>query len=253
MTQFVEALDGTPLAFETYGDPGRPAVFLGPHFYATNLIAGVTSPWIDGLRDDFHLILADYPRGLGQTGNPVGMRQTPEFLVEEYGRIADAAGAARFGWVGYSFGGAVGVQLAARTGRVKALAVGGFPPLKAPFALMRDISRDIALNPPPGHEAMAELHWASVGFYESLIGWHEAEAIASLTMPRLVFIGTEDRAQGLPPPWDAPLAETVRRNEARLAELGWEVAWLSGADHMGAVLPDVSLGPVREFLLRSLT
>lgn len=59
-----KAPDGTEIYFETRGDTTRPTVFMGPHFYASfrnDLIEGFEDPtqaWIDGLEEDFHLLLA---------------------------------------------------------------------------------------------------------------------------------------------------------------------------------------------------
>ena len=50
--------------------------------------------------------------------------------------VADAAAADRFAWYGYSCGGVVGLQLAARTDHLTALVCGGWPPLGAPYDRM---------------------------------------------------------------------------------------------------------------------
>jgi pimeloyl-ACP methyl ester carboxylesterase len=112
--QSVIVADGTEIWFVTYGDQSRPAIFLGPHFYATlgRSEADDTHQWIAALKNDFFLIVADYPRGFGRTGNPLGLAFTPDVACQEYCHIADAAGVGRFGWVGYSYGGAIGVQVA---------------------------------------------------------------------------------------------------------------------------------------------
>src|SRR5438477_76570 len=43
--------------------------------------------------------------------------------------VADAERAERFAWFGFSWGAVVGLQLATRTNRLTALALGGWPPL----------------------------------------------------------------------------------------------------------------------------
>ena len=61
-----------------------------------------SGPWIEALRREFFLIIADYPRGIGRTPAPQGLAFNPDVATEEYLRIADAAHVDRFGWFGYS-------------------------------------------------------------------------------------------------------------------------------------------------------
>jgi pimeloyl-ACP methyl ester carboxylesterase len=249
----VTAADGTEIWFATHGDPLRPAVLLGPHFYASygRTEADDTQQWIDGLKQEFFLIVADYPRGFGRTGNPLGLDFTPDVAAEEYARIADAAGVKSFGWVGYSYGGAIGIQVACRSGRVSALAVGGFPPLNAPFREMVEVTTRIATTPPPGWDVDPKLLWSSVGFYSPLLRWPEREAVAKLEMPRMAFIGTEDigvPSYGI----ETPMAADLRKAEPELKSLGWQLEWIEGRDHTNAIQAAASLPAVRDFLRRSL-
>lgn len=251
--QRVNAADGTELWFDTHGDPANPALFLGPHFYASfSPMPGEdwTAPWIDGLKDDFFLIVADYPRGMGRTGNPQGLDFDPEVAVEEYRHIASAAGVERFGWIGYSYGGAMGVQLACRSDLITALAVGGFPPLNAPFREMVDICTRAAEGAVAGgHDP--KLAWSSVGFYTPMLDWPERDEIARLDIPRLAFMGSDD--VGMPGMGvDVPLAGRLREAEEDLASLGWRIAWLDHADHLAGVRADIALAPVRAFLRDAL-
>lgn len=250
--QSLTVADGTEIWFATHGDPLSPAILLGPHFYASlgRTDADDTQQWIDGLKEDFFLIVADYPRGFGRTKNPLGMEFTPDVAAEEYGRIADAAGVERFGWVGYSYGGAIGVQLACRSNRVSALAVGGFPPLNAPFQQMVEITTRAATSPAAA-DLDPKLLWSAVGFYAPLPQWPEREELAKLAMPRMAFIGTED--VGVPLHGvDLPLAATLRDTEPALKALGWQVAWVEGRDHLSAIQAEASLPLVRDFFRKSL-
>lgn len=248
------AADGTEIWYSTHGDRSCPAIFLGPHFYASfgRSEGDDTSLWINGLKEEFFLIVADYPRGFGRTGNPLGLAFTPDVASEEYCRIADAAGAGQFGWVGYSYGGAIGVQVACRSGRVAALAVGGFPPLNAPFQEMAKISTQMAAESSASAEANQKLLWSAAGFYTPLTDWPEYDQVTMLAMPRMTFIGTED--VGVPLHGvDLPLAATVRTAAPALNKLGWEIEWLHGQDHLSAVGAAVSLPVVRDFFRRALT
>jgi pimeloyl-ACP methyl ester carboxylesterase len=204
--------DGTEIHFQTHGERTKPAIFMGPHFFTSRSADAppFTEVWIDRLKQDFFLITADYPRGVGRTGNPLGLAYTPDIAAAECERIADAAGVERFGWLGYSFGGALGVQLACRTARVAALVVGGFPPLNAPFRLLSEILATAAASSSASPNADVSVLWTAVGFYRPLIEWAERREVSRLTMPRLAFMGDEDTAQGLPEPGSAPLADNLR-------------------------------------------
>jgi hypothetical protein len=66
-------------------------------------------------------------------------------------------------------------------------------------------------------------------------------------MPRLAFMGTQDA-------FDAPnptLADRLRRAEGELRALGWDIAWIEGQDHLGAMDGRVSGPVVRSFLERA--
>ncbi|MDT9600601.1 alpha/beta fold hydrolase [Sphingosinicella rhizophila] len=247
------AADGTEIWFATHGDPLRPALFLGPHFYASfgRTDGDDTDKWIDGLKEDFFLIVADYPRGFGRTGNPLGMDFTPGIAAAEYERIAEAAGVERFGWVGYSYGGAIGVQVACRSDRVSALAVGGFPPLDAPYQDMVDITTRMATAMEAAGGVDPKLLWSSVGFYSPLPQWPEDEEMAKLEIPRMAFMGTEDIGVPLHGV-DLPLAAILREAEPAMKRMGWQVAWLEGQDHVTTIEAAVSLPAVRDFFRKSL-
>jgi pimeloyl-ACP methyl ester carboxylesterase len=254
MHAIATAADGTEIHFATYGNAERPAVFLGPHFYLTppQPDPSTTHAWIAALSQDFFLIVADYPRGIGLTRHPQGLAFNPEIAAQEYLQIANAAGVTRFGFLGYSFGGAMGVQLACRTDRIAALAVGGFPPLNAPFKLMTELSRGIAEAPPPlpNHMDPGVLQ-SAVGFYAPLANWPEREQISRLTMPRLVFMGDRDSGQGAAQV--IPLADNLREAEHALRALGWQVVWLPGHDHLSAESPEVTSHLVHRFFSEALS
>jgi pimeloyl-ACP methyl ester carboxylesterase len=241
------------LHFETHGSRANPAILMGSHFYPTRALNddSFTGRWIEQLQDEFFLLVADYPRGIGRTGNPQGLAYHPDIAAQEYLLIADAAGLDRFGWLGYSFGGAMGVQVACRSSRVTALAVGGFPPLNAPFQRILAMATDMAANPPTLPESIAPGVLATtVGFYAPLVIWPEREEIVKLTMPRMVFMGDQD-GEG-PDPTSAPLAAHLRAAEGELRALGWKVRWLEGRDHVSAIHPDASFAAVQQFFRDAL-
>uniref|UniRef100_UPI003555F096 alpha/beta fold hydrolase n=1 Tax=Streptomonospora nanhaiensis TaxID=1323731 RepID=UPI003555F096 len=146
--------------------------------------------------------------------------------------VADAAGAERFAYYGYSWLALAGLQLAVRTDRLSALAMGGFPPLDGPYAAMLRVTEatheraraqeqagpragsgaPAAPEPPrepaPAAEqpgSLADYDWFSaemtlsepqtrqfVTLYRSLRGFDDRAAQAHLTAPRLCFAGSAD-------------------------------------------------------------
>jgi pimeloyl-ACP methyl ester carboxylesterase len=248
------AADGTEIHYLTRGDETRPTIYLGPHCYASSVEGEPRTPhdptrgWIDALADAFHLIVADNPRGMGATGNPLGLGYSPDIAVADFEAILDAAGVDRVGWVGYSYGGAYGVQVACRSDRLAAVAIGGWPPLHAPFARLVELTTETASNPTPELAGNPDLLWASVGFYTPLTTWPERQNVERLELPRLAFMGTGDEV-GPPGP---TLSDLLRRAEPELVELGWEIAWIEGADHLGAQPAEASAGAVRAFFERAL-
>jgi pimeloyl-ACP methyl ester carboxylesterase len=242
--------DGGPIVIGTCGDASKPPVFLGPHFYASHIPgnADYQQAWIESLTQNFFLVVADYPRGIGRTRDPHGISFNPAILAKDYTQVADLLGLGRFAYVGYSFGAAVGIQLACRTDRISALLIGGFPPLDAPYTALRQLSEAAAQLPDLKREGVdAGVLWSAVGFYAALEDWPERTEVPSLKMPRLLFLGDDDRAQGATR--SLPIADIVRDTERELKSLGWQVHWLSGHDHSSAMQPDVALPIVREFLL----
>jgi hypothetical protein len=145
----------------------------------------------------------------------------------------------------------MGVQIACRTGRVSALAVGGFPPLNAPCRLLLEMSRHVANDPRASPESTDPgVLWSAVGFYASLVTWPDRAAVSGLTMPRLAYMGDQDEGQGCI--WPVPLADRLRSTENELRAMGWEISWLTGNDHLSADQPDVALPVVLTFLEKAL-
>jgi pimeloyl-ACP methyl ester carboxylesterase len=70
--------------------------------------------------------------------NPAVDGLTPESVASDLLAIADASGADRFAYYGYSWLALAGLQLALRTDRLWALAMGGYPPLDGPYRAMPD-------------------------------------------------------------------------------------------------------------------
>ncbi|MFC7591838.1 alpha/beta fold hydrolase [Nonomuraea antimicrobica] len=81
---------------------------------------------IDGLSDAFRVVAFDYQGHVMSTPKPATL--TPGNVVRDLLAVADAVGAERFAYYGYSWLALSGLQLAIRTDRLTALVMGGFPP-----------------------------------------------------------------------------------------------------------------------------
>ncbi|HEX5203047.1 MAG TPA: alpha/beta hydrolase [Actinoplanes sp.] len=258
--------DGSIIDVTVLGSPGDPAVLLpvgtrlleGPaadeirawggepntgHALATALAAA-------GLR----VIAADYEAHL--TEHPKPRTLTAAALAADLLAIADAGGAGRFAYYGYSWLALAGLQLAVRTDRLTALAMGGYPPLGGPYEGMLAVTRvahRMALEPPAPVGEPTPGDWDSVPFtrtpdqtlqyvtmYESLQDFDERAALAGLTVPRLAFAGEKDIiAYGSQ--WDdlvVDIAGPLAEHRAELVALGWTVETVPGADHMTAMRSD---------------
>src|SRR5215218_412272 len=135
---------------------------------------------------------------------------TPDTLAADLVAIADAAGADRFAYYGYSWLALAGLQLAIRTDRLWALAMGGYPPVDGPYKSMLAVTRAahekaLAPAPPPPIEEVDPGDWDSAGvgagpevtrqfvtLYERLQDFDDRSAALGLRIPRLAFAGSED-------------------------------------------------------------
>jgi pimeloyl-ACP methyl ester carboxylesterase len=241
---------------------------------------------IDGLRDAFQVVAFDYQGHVMSTPKPDTL--TPANIAADLLAVADAAGAGRFAYYGYSWLALSGLQLAIRTDRLSALVMGGFPPYGGPYAEMLGVTRAthaMAVDPQPAPapvpesepgsepvsepvsepESGSEYDWSSaevtigeeatrqfVTLYEALQGFDDREV--RLSCPRLCFAGSADeidydeRWGGVRVSIGGPLA----RHEAELVALGWDVAVLDGLDHMSAMQPPNVLPLLRPWLEKTL-
>ncbi|MFL6190854.1 MAG: alpha/beta fold hydrolase [Actinomycetes bacterium] len=239
---------------------------------------------IDGLGDVFRVVAFDYEGHLLQVPKPDTL--TPANVVGDLLAVADAAGADRFAYYGYSWLAAAGLQLGIRSDRVAALAMGGFPPLDGPYGPMLQVTmatHEMAVansaSPPPSTataspaseepsgEPAGEPDWSQVEMslseaqtrqfvtlYQALQGFDDRAAQARLACPRLCFAGSADdidyaeRWGGVRVRVAAPLLE--RRTE--LERYGWEVRVLDGLDHTQAMQAAAVLPILRPWLTAAL-
>ena len=261
MPRSASMADGDRIDFEIFGNSG-PFVFLGPQIFLTPMIASVApiaKQYIDSLANRYRVIVADWPRGTGHSSPARGPSMTGQKVVEDIGRIADAAGADRFAWWGYSFGGSCGLQLASGNDRISALVCGGFPPLWQPISDMLNSVRRMERQ----QETLAhlikvgmpsidpELHKQNIAYYVSLSGQDERALVEAIRCPRMVFHDKDDVVElgGL----RHDLASRTRAAETDLIDLGWDVAWVeTGRQHFAMSDADACLSVFAPFLDRVL-
>ncbi|MGN0117449.1 MAG: alpha/beta fold hydrolase, partial [Streptomyces albidoflavus] len=208
--------DGTRIAYEIHGS--GPALLLpvdpvpkegarAEELRRWGMDPALGRTLADGLGDAFQVIAFDYE---GHRMRHPAAALTPDHLAVDLLAVADAAGAGRFAYYGYSWLALAGLQLALRTDRLAALAMGGFPPLGGPYAQMLRVTaaaHAMAQRPktPAGSGGGGEYDWSSVeiaadgaqtaqflGLYQALAGFDEAAAQSRIGCPRLCFAGSAD-------------------------------------------------------------
>jgi pimeloyl-ACP methyl ester carboxylesterase len=188
-------------------------------------------------------VAADYEGHLARVPKPRTL--TADAVAADLLAIADAAGADRFAYYGYSWLALAGLQLAIRTDRLTALAMGGFPPLGGPYGPMLTVTRaahrmalanrgllpDVNADITPGDWDAAEVVVAPeqteqyVTLYSSLDGFDERAALDRLEIPRLAFAGVGDNIS-YGPKWDnayVPIGEALSAHRDELVARGWRV------------------------------
>lgn len=248
---------------ESPGPP--PGVHIGVHGDGAPLLLGfplmashaeifgdagcrVLRGYLDRLTDRYRVLLLDYP-SIGRSASIPPGELTADRVCTDLLRAADAAGFDRFAYWGYSWGGAVGLQLASRTDRLSALVVGGWAPLGGHYeAVLRGARAQVEAPPAAAMVVLREpaQYGQWVTFYDSVRGWCEADALARLTCPRMVFVGADGDtdAGGV----SLPIATTVRAHRDRLEALGWRVCEIPGRDFSVCLDPETVVPVVRSFL-----
>jgi pimeloyl-ACP methyl ester carboxylesterase len=238
---------------------------------------------IDGLSDTFRVIAFDYEGQVLQVPKPDTL--TPANVAGDLLAVADAAGADRFAYYGYSWLALAGLQLGIRTDRLAALVMGGFPPLDGPYAQMLKITmatHELAVansasapgtatssqpSEQPSAEPADELDWSQVEvslteaqtrqfvtLYQALQDFDDRAAQARLSCPRLCVVGSADeidygeRWGGV----QVSMADPVINGRDELQALGWQVVVLEGLDHTQAMQAVHVLPVLRPWLISAL-
>src|SRR5213082_1103303 len=135
--------DGSTIEIEVDGEgptlllPVNPQPVIGPQAEAMQQWGAdpaLGHSLIKGLSDAFRVVAFDYEGQCLRLPKPDTL--TPANAASDLLAVADAVGADRFAYYGYSWLAMIGLQLAIRTDRLLALIMGGFPPLNGPYEEM---------------------------------------------------------------------------------------------------------------------
>ncbi|HEU5228827.1 MAG TPA: hypothetical protein VFU49_13505 [Ktedonobacteraceae bacterium] len=226
---------------------------------------------IKGLSDAFRVVAFDYEGQCLRLPKPDTL--TPANVASDLLAVADAVGADRFAYYGYSWLALIGLQLAIRTDRLSALIMGGFPPLGGPYAAMLRVTttaHEMAVKAAQTDKGAADQQpaveagdWSNVQvtaspdqtrqfvtLYQALQGFDDRAAQVHITCPRLCFAGSADEIQ-YGPKWGdvlVSIAGPIRAERAELESLGWEVQVLNGLDHLQAMQVKHALPILRSWL-----
>ncbi|WP_144289855.1 alpha/beta fold hydrolase [Ideonella sp. A 288] len=225
----------------------------------TELFGSEMQPVLDGylnrLTDRYRVLRVDYP-SIGGSRDIAPEALTADRVCADLLAVASAAGFDRFVYWGYSWGAAVGLQLAARTDRLTALVLGGWPPLGAPYAGILQATRLKQADPEPSSLKVLRSkgqyrQWET--YYASMLNWPEAEAesVARIACPKMAFFGGEGDLieAGIP----IRIASIIREHRVQLEEQGWTVHEIAGQGHGVCMVPELAVPPVRSFLDSVLT
>jgi pimeloyl-ACP methyl ester carboxylesterase len=266
--------DGSTIEIEVHGAgptlllPVNPLPVTGPlaeqmRQYGTDPALGQSL--IKGLSDAFRVVAFDYEGQCLRRPKPDTL--TPANTANDLLAVADAAGADRFAYYGYSWLAMIGLQLAIRTDRLSALIMGGFPPLNGPYEEMLLVTT-VAYEMASGARATPsadESEWSGmalsrdqtrqfVTLYQALQGFDDRAAQARITCPRLCFVGSADEIQ-YGQYWgnvSVSLAGPIVQGQAQLSDLGWDVRVLDGLDHIQAMQAKQVVPILRSWLATKL-
>ncbi len=208
----------------------------------------VLDAYLDRLTDRYRVLRVDYP-SIGGSRDIAPNELTADRVCADLLAVASAVGFDRFAYWGYSWGAAVGLQLAARTDRLTALVLGGWPPLGAPYEGILQATRLKQDKPEPSSMKVLRSkaqykQWET--YYASMLAWPEAQAVARICTPKMVFFGGDgDLVEaGVP----IRIASLIREHRSVLQGQGWQVHELTGQGHGVCMAPELVVPPVRAFL-----
>jgi len=223
-----------PVRYEAYGT--GPTVIIGSPITLSSAEA-IRTGYLDRLTDRYRVILMHYP-----SGDEEATSFTPTRVSDDMLTVADAVGADRFAWYGFSWGAVVGLQLAARTNRLTALICGGWPPLGGPYGRTLAVTEALAAKVPQAQ--------MMVTYYRGLQNWPEREVVSKFTVPRLTFAGSNDIVAAVGGQ-TTPIGPVIAQHRDELERMGWMVRLVDGFGHELVSRPDIVVPLIREFLDRA--
>lgn len=246
-------LDPHTGVFHTLHGQGQPLMITLPLMASFVELFGsdlrpVLDGYLDRLTDRYRVLLVDYP-SIGGSCDIAPQDLTADRVCRDLLGVARAAGFDRFAYWGYSWSGAVGLQLAGRTDRLTALAIGGWPPLDGPYREILAAARKKAPAPEPSsmkvlRSAAQYAQW--IAYYESMHDWPELRVVRDIACPRMVYFGEQGDLieAGIP----VTIASNIRRHRETLQAWGWTVHEVPGHGHGVCMMPELVVPPVRAFL-----
>ena len=250
-------LDSASGVFYDVQGQGQPLLIGLPLMASLTQIFGsemqdVLDGYLDRLTDRYRVLRVDYP-SIGGSRDIAPQDLTADRVCADLLAVATAAGFDRFAYWGYSWGAAAGLQLASRTDRLTALVLGGWPPLGAPYDAILQATRLKQSDPEPSSLKVLRSkdqyrQWEA--YYSSMVDWAEAESVASIHVPKMVYFGGDgDLVEaGIP----IRIASIIRENRTMLEKQGWTLKELPGQGHGVCMTPELVVPPVRYFLDLSL-
>ncbi|HEX6515601.1 MAG TPA: 3-oxoadipate enol-lactonase [Nocardioidaceae bacterium] len=252
------------LHHDIQGPPQAPALFLG---HSLGTTSALWDPQVDALAAEFRVVRFDL-RGHGASPVPPGPYTMTE-LAGDVVALADVLGVERFGYVGLSIGGAVGLTLALehprRVGsmvlcgtaprfgdpatwheRAEKVAAEGTGPLLEPTE-QRWFTRELRTARPKMVAAVMDMLTTTpregyAGCCEANAGYDVTERLPEVRTPTRVIAGTEDVTAG--PETAHALTDGLPRADLILVE--------DAAHIVNLAAPDLFNEAVREHLQRTL-
>lgn len=248
-TGFATTSLNADIYYEVHGNPTGPNLFLAQPIVPTGGLW--TAGYLPYFTDKYRVLIADYPYSGQSDSLPNPALFTAQQVADDYLAIADAAGMTQFAIAGYSWGANSALQLATRTSRLTALAVGGWPALGGPYVDVLATAEQLAAID------ILNLTGANkyVTYYQSLLSWPENAAVSALSGPRLNYVDSRDNGAPLGIQLGGLFAGSTdligpfRANRATLDALGWQTVEVeSFLGHAGGLLPPIACPVIRAFL-----
>ena len=266
--------DGNPITIDVSGTGPNILLPVNPH-PAEGPKAEEMKKWgadpalghslVKGLTDSYRVIAFDYDGHNLSFPKPATL--TPDNVVRDILAVADAAGADRFAYYGYSWLGMIGLQLALRSDRLSALIMGGFPPINGPYAELLPFFEAVhaqsgaqlkkgETNDPADLDNVKvtlskDTTLQFVTLFKALQTFDDEAVQSRIKCPRLCFVGSKDEIDHGEKWGDVhvSLAAPIINRREELEQLGWVVRVLDGLNHAQAMQASQVVPMIRSLLV----